>query len=576
MPLYALIIWAIFTNILTISSSSAAEENSLHEHWLDVGMSFEHLKSNIINDDICNRHPSFNLKCIYSINKVLLRQEDSLIFLPSIFSTDPVQQSSQLKQLKKKSPLFDSRINSSLIISNDGALFSTTKLPLILRPDEMFKSQKEFELEVLQLWLAAIDSKQIKKISFDNLANIMESQITNNSSDSNYSLIMGSVLSIDSFLTTIYKDHTRIEPYSYYNRSIKETKSKSKFYGIGVMINKTEQGLSVADIVHDGPSFGKLKKYDLITHVDNDDISKLDIKMIHNKIVGKKNTPITLTIKRQNNIIKKTIIRNSFITYNVIPIVLPSTNGDNIGYIKLASFAKEGVADDVKLSLQKLIKKDVKSLVLDLRGNPGGFLYEAVEIANLFLEKNKLVTMIKTIIPNRFGKYELSYLKTEKNQFTNLPLVVLIDADSASASELVAGALRDHKRAIIIGERSFGKGTVQSQLEYRYLTKVIMWTTIARFYQPNGMSNQLLGISPHIEITNPFKPKEVVSIREDDYAIFPVEADGEHITPAISLELFNCIKNSGQSEKLYGTEEFPMTGDLQLLVAMDIAACNNQ
>ncbi|MBC7196150.1 MAG: peptidase S41, partial [Deferribacterales bacterium] len=166
---------------------------------------------------------------------------------------------------------------------------------------------------------------------------------------------------------------------------------------------------------------------------------------------------------------------------------------DNIAYVRLTSF-KEDASNEIKDALKKLSKENYKGIVLDLRNNPGGLLTEAVNVSNLFLPSGKTVVFTK----DRDGKE--NHLKTSAfNDFdSKTPLVVLINEGSASASEIVAGALQDYKRAIIIGQTSFGKASVQTIIPLADGSAIKL--TTARYYTPNGRSIQGVGIKPDIEI----------------------------------------------------------------------------
>ncbi|SMN02173.1 Carboxyl-terminal protease [uncultured Candidatus Thioglobus sp.] len=210
---------------------------------------------------------------------------------------------------------------------------------------------------------------------------------------------------------------------------------------------------------------------------------------------GKPGTDINITISRKNK--EPFVVK---ITREIITIV--TVKGylldDGIGYIRISSFQQPTI-NLLKKTLKRLSKEndaDLKSLILDLRNNPGGILSGAVSVSDLFLDDAGLVVYTKGRIPSSNTEF-----KSNAGDILNgVPMVVLMNKGSASASEIVAGALQDHKRAIIMGETSFGKGSVQTilGLEKGYGLKI----TTARYYTPNGRSIQAKGIVPDIKLEN--------------------------------------------------------------------------
>lgn len=183
----------------------------------------------------------------------------------------------------------------------------------------------------------------------------------------------------------------------------------------------------------------------------------------------------------------------------------------SIGYIKLSQF-QESTSDDLTAALASLKKKGMASIILDLRNDPGGLLNSAVDVAEQFLPPKKLVVYIK----GRTGEKIEYNTEGDKPYFTDMPMVVLVNQGSASASEIVAGALKDWKRAIIIGTQTFGKGSVQSLIPLSDGSGLRL--TTAKYYTPNGTSIQNIGITPDIVVKLTAKDGAVnhMVIREKD------------------------------------------------------------
>ena len=206
---------------------------------------------------------------------------------------------------------------------------------------------------------------------------------------------------------------------------------------------------------------------------------------------GPVGSSIEITVRRRD--VKKALIFN--ITREVIQVqsVKSELIDNNIGYIRLSSF-NENSSEQIKIKVKKLNKKkNLKGYILDLRNNPGGLLSQAIKISDFFLENGEIVsTKSRTVSENR------KWFAKKGDIIKGKTLIVLINYGSASASEIVAGALKDHKRAIILGENSYGKGSVQSIIPLKNRGAIRL--TIAKYYLPSGKSISKVGVIPDIEV----------------------------------------------------------------------------
>lgn len=256
------------------------------------------------------------------------------------------------------------------------------------------------------------------------------------------------------------------------------------FEGIGIQFNILHDTLIVVSPIPGGPSekVGLLAG-DKIVEVDGENIAGIGIQNsdIQKKLRGKKGTKVTVGIKRKRvkELLKFTITRDEIPIYSVDASYMLN---DEIGYIKINRFASKTI-DEFREGLAKLKKQNVKHLVLDLRGNGGGYLKSAIQLADEFLEEDKLIVYTEGI---KSPKQE--YHTTEKGGFEKGKLVILIDEGSASASEIVSGAIQDYDRGLIVGRRSFGKGLVQKP--FSLVDGSAVRLTIARYYTPSGRSIQ--------------------------------------------------------------------------------------
>lgn len=311
-----------------------------------------------------------------------------------------------------------------------------------------------------------------------------------------------------------------LDPHSDYLKP-KEQKSllesaSGKFGGLGIVIGMKDKAIQVISPIDDTPAYrAGIQAGDLIIKIDDKPVRGMTLEDGVALMRGEPDTTIELTIVRKN---KKPFVVE--ITRQIITIT--SVKGylldDGIGYIRIASF-QNPTANLLKEILAKLVEENkqyLSGLVLDLRNNPGGVLSGAVDISNLFIEKDGLVVYTKGRIPSSNVKF-----KTKPGDIMlGAPMVVLINEGSASASEIVAGALQDHRRAIIMGSTSFGKGSVQTIVELQdgYGLKV----TTARYYTPLGRSIQAKGIEPDVALKNISleneKEDSVIDTKESDLA----------------------------------------------------------
>ncbi|MGB5941850.1 MAG: S41 family peptidase [Leeuwenhoekiella sp.] len=259
---------------------------------------------------------------------------------------------------------------------------------------------------------------------------------------------------------------------------------KGDFVGIGVKFYAYKDSIAVIEAIPGGPSArAGLKRGDRIIAADGNPLtgSIVGDDSITDYLKGKVDSPVVLSVKRPGraNVFDVTVVRNS------VPLRSVSASymlNDDLGYIKLVRFA-ETTADEVNRAINRLKINNAKSIVLDLRDNPGGYISAAEKVVDEFLKDDKLILYTK----NKTGKIERSYA-TEAGDFENNEVYVLINENSASAAEIVAGALQDNDRGVIVGRRSFGKGLVQREMDLGDGSAVRL--TIARYYTPTGRSIQ--------------------------------------------------------------------------------------
>ena len=275
-----------------------------------------------------------------------------------------------------------------------------------------------------------------------------------------------------------------------------QTDTSGEFGGLGIEVTMEAGVVKVISPIDDTPaSRAGIKAGDYIVKIENSQVQGKSLSEAVELMRGPVGSSIELTIRRRGE--KKALIFE--VTREIIEIksVKADLLDKNIGYLRLTSF-NENSAQQIEKEIKELEKnKKLKGYILDLRNNPGGLLSQAIKISDFFLENGEIVsTKSRKSSENRkwFAK---------KGDITNgKTLVVLINYGSASASEIVAGALKDHKRAILLGENSYGKGSVQSIIPLK--NKGAIRLTVAKYYLPSGKSISEVGVSPDIEIDEEF------------------------------------------------------------------------
>ena len=257
--------------------------------------------------------------------------------------------------------------------------------------------------------------------------------------------------------------------------------------------------------IEDSPaSAAGIVAQDEILKVDGQSTEGMDINEVVSLIRGPVDTEVTLTIGRGDSVLEVPVKRARIEIHPVRFSYRGSELDGGVGYIRLNQFSGNA-ATEMKDAIQKLDKQNVAGYILDLRLNPGGLLYSSAEIARMWMNKGTIVSTI-----NRSG--EVDRLTASKGQLTDKPLVVLVDKGSASASEILAGALQDNDRAVIVGTQTFGKGLVQSVHPLQDGSGLAV--TVARYHTPNGRDINKTGIEPDIivELTE----EQVESLKRED------------------------------------------------------------
>ena len=283
----------------------------------------------------------------------------------------------------------------------------------------------------------------------------------------------------------------KLDPYSQYipDYSDFRTQNRGNYGGLGMLIGIKEDMLTVVTPFKGSPaSLAGLESGDIISHIEGDSTAVMTLNEAVDLLRGEPGTPVSITVVRENDnrpvgvTVTREVIR--------IPSVEQDIVGDNIGYIKINQFL-ETTANDVDNAFVDFKAQNVRGVILDLRLNPGGLLSSAVDIASDFLTPGQLVVYSKGIEAREDFK-----AKGKKREY--FPLIVLVDGGSASASEIVAGAIKDHGRGLVMGSKTFGKASVQRVFPLSN-SKSAVKLTVAGYFTPNGIDIDKIGIIPDVE-----------------------------------------------------------------------------
>jgi carboxyl-terminal processing protease len=297
---------------------------------------------------------------------------------------------------------------------------------------------------------------------------------------------------INGMLTSLDPHSSYMDPKSFTDM---RQQTRGEFGGLGIEVTMEEGVIKVVAPIDDTPAAkAGLMAGDLITHIDDDQVQGLSLNQAVEKMRGPINTPVRLKVIRATN--KQTqeirLVRDRI----QIRAVRWRKEGDDVAYIRVTSFNEqtfENLRKGLEITTSEIGAEKVKGYVIDLRNNPGGLLDQAISVSDAFLDRGEIVST-----RGRDAADTQRYTAKAGDLTKGKPVIVLINGGSASASEIVAGALQDHKRATVIGTRSFGKGSVQTIIPLREQGAVRL--TTARYYTPSGRSIQAKGIDPDIKI----------------------------------------------------------------------------
>ena len=294
------------------------------------------------------------------------------------------------------------------------------------------------------------------------------------------------IVAIDSMLYSLNDPYSRFMNKDEFNEQMEQI--DSKINGIGVHISNESGKITVMGVIEGSPAQkADLKEGDIIIVVDGKETQGMNIQSVANAIRGEKGTAVDITVLRGKEKLTKHIVRDEIKVENLTRKMI-----DGYAYINLQTFIAESLPEEFNNAVDFAKKNHAKGYIIDLRGNTGGLLSNAIYIANMFMEQGDIVLIVDRngIQNNISAKYNPDAIKE--------PLVILISPLSASASEILCGALKDNKRAVLVGETTFGKGLVQKV--YNMPNSTGMNLTISKYLTPNGTDIHKVGIKPDYEV----------------------------------------------------------------------------
>ncbi len=332
-----------------------------------------------------------------------------------------------------------------------------------------------------------------------------------------------------------------------------QVQTNGEFGGLGISVGMKDGALTVIAPIEGTPADkAGMKANDIILKINEQATIGMTIDKAVSLMRGKKGTPIQLTVIRKGE--PKPVIFDIIRDIIEIQSVYAKTIGDNILYLRITSFDQK-VVSSMKKAIQE--HKNIKGIVIDLRNNPGGLLNQAIGTVDMFVDKGIIVSQ-----KGKMADENLIYNATPDNSDTKTPLVILVNDGSASASEIVSGSLQDLKRAIIVGKKTFGKGSVQVVMPVGNNESLRL--TIARYYLPSGRTIQAVGVTPDIEVSygEIKKAEEGISIKERDLQM--------HLASELQkVDGINKKEDKKEEDKTVITEE-QIYKDAQLKSAVDI------
>lgn len=348
--------------------------------------------------------------------------------------------------------------------------------------------------------------------------------------------------------------------------SVGHNQTGQNYSGIGASVQSIVGHIMITRVLPEGPAAAAgLQASDVLLAVDGKSVAGRPVPEVVAALRGTPGTAVSLRVKSQERVHRMRMRRATVEVKNVSSSVI-EYQGRSLGYLHIDGFVSGSTCAETRRELRVLVDSDVDGLVLDLRDNMGGKIDQAVCVADLFLEPRQLVMEIRSTHQN--GHSDKLY--SRQPALTWVPVVTLVNAGTASASEALTGALQDHGRSLILGERTFGKGTIQRVRPWNDSGSVMMFFTTARMFTPSGRTAQLAGLEPDLQVQarRDDEPGRRMVLREED--LFPTALPAKAVPTGPVHSRFppgvsECLQKQGQEKKRWFWQKpLEITGNYQL------------
>lgn len=559
-------------------------------HWEEIGLTSETLEQVYIDAVNCSSQERNFLSCIFALNAILsvLPDGPEVLLPPNVevgisdFSTLqptavdlgslPNEESELLAIVSSRVTEVSKEFPRSKVFKVNSESFN------IEDPEARFTADREFRLAVIQLWKNYFNRMR-PALFYSDIFDWIEEKLADEESKTPYW-----VVGLNSYLTMAFDDHTSVQPKANFTRTLEST-SEEVFGGIGAVLQKEEnqEYVVIVELIEGGPAEqAGMLPFDEVLEINGESALGFSTSQVANLMRGLVDTVVNVRVRRNGEEVDLQITRAQV----VVPLVSADVvdwDRSRVGVMKLGSFGSQNSCEAVKEAVQTLSAQGVEGLVLDLRNNPGGLLDQAVCIADIFIEQDQIVTVQQYVSPQFVRARPETECDVERAQctwktrspaLTDLPLIVLLNARSASASELVAGALAVANRAYLVGEDSFGKGTFQTVLPFPSIADVMISLTMGLFFQADGKSNQLSGVPVDLEV-GMFPETDLTRfvMREPQVTINPLPNNLPRTEREIDPLLRSCFETNMMLRNQYRSRSVDKSYDYQMLAAGDALSC---
>lgn len=477
------------------------------EVWKDVTVDMRWLQSGL-NSQNCSSDQKAYIGCVLAVQAFaeVLNKEYEVVPVAQLNGQKPYYQAQVLALVEAKAPQLSSPVDAF---------------------EYFAKMRKELSA---RFFVASVAFSKSPNSDFELMLNEISKRAGKNVKPSDY------VRAASKFFEAAVDPHTSILPTRKLEMASHD--SGNSFVGLGIEFTRMGAGLMVRRVMKgSGAAQAGMLAGDLVIAVEGKQLKDMTDEQAVTLMRGLPNSSVSITIQRDEKTLVVSVVRAKVVD-PVLSYENIKFNSKLIGYIRLTNFQYEGICDELEKAVATWERQNVDGYVLDLRGNPGGNVKIAACVGGVFLGAKKVVAYFETKTP---AGSRYSSLETAAKISTAKPVSVLINAYSASASEIIAGAFRDHNRGYIVGQTTFGKGSYQSCGRLSGTPALTICSTGGLFFAPSGTTNQTTGVVPHIEVfqTKVAKDAETYAMREAQMYLFPLDSKK---MPNIPIGNWNQLK----------------------------------